>query len=252
MNDAYVIEWSFKPSDLFEQELQFDVLGALIAIENGGLRATIPPTVYEAHDSLVEALHEHLSKMIRGAQLVARCETELSEPTITRVYPDGRRGIYLRAKCGVGVCVGHAADFVLTRADGTKIDTKADRLEVKRTLANKAAEFGSDPHLALMLDSFDRAMSDKANMLVHLYEVCDALAHRVGSQRDARKKLHISKLDWSELSRIANDAPLREGRHRGKMARSLRSASTAELDHCKSIAASLISTYIGYLESKSK
>lgn len=249
MKDVYLLEWQFKPNDFFEQVLECTILDAQVRIDGGSVEARVPPKIFDNTTDFDVLIHEHISRMFAGVQLVAKKKFELTEPSVTRLHPDGRRGIFLKSKTGIGFAVGHPVDFIVTRADGTRIDSKAERLESKRELANRIADCGTDPHLSMMLASFQRAMDDRANTLIHLYEVLDTLSERFGGKKDAIDTLSIPKDWWSDLGRIANHEPLKEGRHRGKMVLNLRKATSVELDHCKSIAANLIARYAEYLSS---
>jgi hypothetical protein len=81
---------------------------------------------------------------------------------------------------------------------------------------------------------------DPANELVHLYEIRDALSEKFGSQSKARRELVITREQWNGLGALADRAPLREGRHRGKHPGRLRDATSEELNEARSIAKSMI------------
>lgn len=143
---------------------------------------------------------------------------------------------------------GKPIDFVVRRTDGTVIDSKAERLVEKRELAERVPAYSSDDHLTAMLNSIARGLTDKANCLVHLYEVLDSLIDKFGNKKNTIDALSSSQ--WSELSKLANHEPLQEGRHRGKMVYSLRPATKKELDRCKFIASKFVVEYLQYLESQ--
>jgi hypothetical protein len=145
---------------------------------------------------------------------------------------------------------GLPIDVVFRKADGTVIDSKADRLAAKRELAERVRQYASDEHLTAMLNSMARALTDKANCLVHLYEILDSLSSKFGGKTQAINALSLSSSHWNELGRLANHEPLQEGRHRGKMVYSLRPATKEELDRCKSIASKFVVEYLQYLESQ--
>ncbi len=205
---------------------------------------------YERDTALHEELHEHLYHAFRGTQLVALRPFDLSRPSKTRVHPDGKRVIYAEFTSAVVFVEGGPIDVIVRKADGTVIDSKVERLAAKRELVEKVRRNGSDEHLTAMLDSMARALSDKANCLVHLYEILDALSLKFGGKTPAINALSLPSSQWSELGRLANHEPLQEGRHRGKMVCSLRPATTVELDRCKTIASSFIVEYLQYLESQ--
>jgi hypothetical protein len=67
-----------------------------------------------------------------------------------------------------------------------------------------------------------------------LHEIRDALAKHYGGDAEARQKLRITEKDWKRLGTLANTAPLKEGRHRGKHSE-LRHVTAAELDQARKI-----------------
>lgn len=124
------------------------------------------------------------------------------------------------------------------------VDTKRDRVEKKVELAELAAAHASDHVLASMLRSFDTAVRDPDNELVHLYEIRDALVARFGTEAAARTAIKLDKKRWSTLGRLCNDEPLKQGRHRGsKPAVPLRDATEGELSEARDIARAMIEAY---------
>jgi hypothetical protein len=99
-----------------------------------------------------------------------------------------------------------------------------------------------------MLKSYDDAVNDPGNELVHLYEIRDSTAKHFGGESIARNVLNISGSRWSKLGRLANDEPLKQGRHRGKNPGALRDATEEELREARKIARELVVAYLSYLE----
>ena len=86
-----------------------------------------------------------------------------------------------------------------------------------------------------------RAAIDEPEIeLVRLYEIRDALAKHFGGEHEARKALNLSAGEWSRLGYLANEAPLNQGRHRGKQAGELRDATDAELTEARNIAKGML------------
>jgi len=92
--------------------------------------------------------------------------------------------------------------------------------------------------------SYETALADPENALVHLYEVRDAVVTHFGSETNTRKVLGVSKTQWSDFGRLANDEPVREGRHRGKHSDLLRSATHKELEVAFIFAGELIRSLV--------
>jgi hypothetical protein len=118
-----------------------------------------------------------------------------------------------------------------------------------KKLAELAERYSpQDKVVASMLASYNRAVNDPGNELVHLYEIRDALLTRFGGESIAQKTLAINSRQWSRLGQLANNDPLRQGRHRGKKLGELRDATESELKEARSIAFKMIEAYLNYLE----
>ena len=188
-----------------------------------------------------------------GAQLVSRKPYEFSRTVLYRVYPGGRRDVTISLKTLELVTATSFADLIITDAAGNIIsDTRQERLQRRDRFAELAAKYHqSDTTASGILCSFDTAVRDPDNELVHLYEIRDALSRRFGGDRAAKQELVISNSRWSELGRLANAEPIRQGRHRGEYVGALRDATPDELNEVQSIAVQMIEAYLEYLERNS-
>ncbi len=123
-------------------------------------------------------------------------------------------------------------------------DSKAERIASEEIALISLIQKPS-PLLAKMVDSFGRSFDDQANalVLVHLYEIRDAVAKHYGSESAAISALGVRKEEWKRLGRLANDEPLLEGRHRGRGELPLRHASETELREAREIARRIIQAF---------
>jgi len=135
-------------------------------------------------------------------------------------------------------------DVVIHNASGKRVqDSKSKRIaEHTKFIDSVAPKLASSATLNTLLQSYNAAVADPANELVHLYEIRDTLAKHYGTQTKARRKLGITDKDWKRLGYLANEAPLNEGRHRGRHS-NLRNATAAELDDARSTARQLIACF---------
>ena len=125
------------------------------------------------------------------------------------------------------------------------------KIEKKQSLADLVEKYRPhDKLLASMLASHHAAVHDPANELVYLYEIREALATHFGGEAKVRAILPISASDWSRLGQLANDQPLRQGRHRGKRIGELRDANETEIKEVRRIALVMIEAYLDYLENQ--
>lgn len=252
MNVVIVLEWNFSPRDYFEEVIEISNQGYTMTIGDGQVHAKIDSAIYEANPDLRQRLHEELNGRFLGVQLVTHRAYKLSRATMMRVHPDGHRDIFWEAEPG-GIVVGGSSDysFTTTDKDGNVItfDSKRDRIEKKRKFAELVSSHGAtDALLATLLRSYDAAVNDPNNELVHLYEIPDALFTKFTNKYAAQKVLSISDTQWGRLTGLCNDMSLRQGRHRGqKIDANLRDATQAELTEARSIARAMIEAYLQHL-----
>jgi hypothetical protein len=149
--------------------------------------------------------------------------------------------------------VGGTVDFKIQDAAGNVTrDTKKERIEHRNMVARLAAGNIDDPAVDSILRSYATAVSDLRNELIHLYEIREALATQFGGKDKAKVALNISETKWSTLGRLADNEPLREGRHRGKQLGALRDAKKEELETARKIAREMIEAYLAHLGMKAK
>jgi hypothetical protein len=169
-----------------------------------------------------------------------------------RLHPDGRRDITLSIQSSVLMISSRTVDLVVRDKNGNVIsDSKKDRIENKKALAELAQKHrSSDLTTTSLLHSYRAAVNNPNNELAHLYEIRDTLSKKFGGQDAVCKALNISNKQWSRFGLLANNEPLRQGRHRGKNPGTLRDATEVELTEARNIARHFVEAYLWYLESK--
>lgn len=238
------LTYSYQPIDFFDGAAAITMPTGILSVENG-----------EAVFALAEAQavdHEHAQSMtadiravFQARQALTRRVFVLTGPGVTYHRDDGLRDYVLLVETGRFEIRSYPIDFQITDAAGNVVhDTKADRLAEEMAFVQAiAAKIPSSPLLRRMLESYGRSLEDPANELVHLYEIRDAALSHYASEAAARHALGISKNDWRKLGRLANDEPLREGRHRGRQSGRLRNASQEELDSARLVARRVIEAF---------
>jgi hypothetical protein len=201
--------------------------------------------VYDKFPSVREKLNDQLAVRFDAAQLLNRRPYTLSGPTVIRVRADGSRSFAVEITGRPCVTLTDNADTQLLDNQGNVLrDSRRERIDGRRKLVEQAALHAEDPLLRKLLASFNAAMNDPDNALVHLYEIRDAL-------KDRRKSLRISAgkgSNWWTLGRLANEEPIRQGRHRGEhVGTALRDATEGELEEARNAASSLVEIYLGSL-----
>lgn len=251
MSAVIVLEWTFSPRDYFEETIEISGQDYAMTIEDGRVEARIDPAVYESNPRMRQELHDDLNAHFLALQLLSHRAYELSRSTKTIVHPDGRRDIFIDVQSASHVLSTHTADIRVTDQDGNVIsDTKRDRIEKKKNFAELVvAHHNTDALLPSLLQSYDAAVRDPDNELVHLFEIPEALSTKFGGDPAARSALGIGYSKWSRLGQLCNNEALRQGRHRGRTGGALRDATKDELSEARGIAQALMEAYLRHLEA---
>lgn len=238
--------WHFKP-DLFEDDFEINQADCTIAIRSGRIIATtaqLPIDALPARRTVIEAF---VVNLFLGAQVCTRTAYQLSGPTVTYVDSDGTRNHVIECRPAEVKIYGGTVDLIYTGADGVVVDTKADRIGRLKRLGQQSALLAqTDCTMTRMLRSHQAAILDPEDELIHLYEIRDAAAARLGGDHAARVKLCITHKLWSRFGELCNELPVKQGRHRGKANGELRDATEAELTEARKFAALVIEAYISY------
>ena len=244
-----VIEWAYEPKDFFETKLVIKYKDFELIIDSGLAEARLSPDYFDRADCIAKELTQDLESRFMAGQVMAHEQYKLSKPSRYDLRIDGGKNIYCQVDLVCVASIGKV-DLIQRDANGHIIsDTKQERIEKKKRLADLAAKFRLiDTTLDQMLRSYNASVSDPKNELIHLYEIRDAAAKKFGNSSKAKTKLTITNDQWNTLGRLANDEPLTQGRHRGQNPGTLRDAESAELDQARNIAAKIIENYLNYLE----
>jgi hypothetical protein len=247
--DIVVLEWTFSPSDYFEDLVHIKRDDYEMVIDSGKVEAKIKPDVYQKNAKMREDLHRALNDRFLGVQLLTHKSYQLSKASMYRLHPDGRKDVTLFVEsCEIVSLVG-GVDLIVRDKNGNVVsDSKKDRIKKKKELAELVEKYRKkDATLSSLLKSYQMSVNDPNNELVHLYEIRDALSKKFGGESAARDALNISSTQWSRFGQLANNEPLKQGRHRGKF-ESLRDATEAELMEARNFARHLVESYLMYLK----
>jgi len=249
MEDVVILEWTFTPKDYFEDEIRIERSDYEMIIKDGLTEARISPEVYDKEHKMRDSLHQNLNDRFLGVQLLTHRPYTLSKASMFRLHPDGRKDVTVFPESCVMTITAGNVDIVVKDKDGNVVsDSRRDRVEKKKELAELAETYSSDPVAASLLASYKAAVNDPDNELVHLYEIRDALSKLFLGEKQARTLLRLSASEWSRLGQLANSEPLKQGRHRGKNAGELRDATEEELTEARKIARNFVEAYLVYLD----
>ena len=250
MEDIVVLEWKFSPPDYFEEPIHIKRDDYVMTISNGTVEARIRPELYDKDQSIRDRLHSSLNDRFLGVQLFSHKPYELSKASMYRLHRDGRKDVTIFPEpILITVSMGEPDIIVKDKDENVISDSRQERIQKKQELAELAEKYRQkDPFLASILHSYNEAVNDPDNELVHLYEIRDAIAKHFEGELAAKSVLGISGTQWSRLGKLANDEPLKQGRHRGKNPGVLRDATEGELREARSITRNLVEAYLDYLE----
>jgi len=210
------LEWSYTPADFFEAPYRHETVDYTLFADAGKVLVTLAAPSDPIDAKLQDRIRKAVEDLFRIRQLSVHRPFHLDE--IAKVCQHGTDGkkLVLVALEGVLSVVGQA-DFTIHDASGKLVkDTKSERIaEDTKLIESLAPKVASSATLDALLESYNAAVSDPANELVHLYEIRDALAAHYSGENEALQKLQFTEKDWSQLGYLANKAPLKEGRHRG-------------------------------------
>jgi hypothetical protein len=250
MHITTTLEYTYEPSTLFEEATSVVTELGILSLDSGSAVLTLITPTKPVPRELIAKATLSVRTALQARQMLTRRSFKLGGPNVTHHHDDGARDIVVIAETGVLKITGHAPDIRITGPNGEVIrDTKKERLERDKELLNLlVAKASTSATARRMLESFGQSIDDSPNELVHLYEIRDAAADHYGGDGKARTALTITKADWSLLGRLANDEPLHQGRHRGRRAEMLRSATEEELDHARRISRQILEAFAAAVE----
>lgn len=243
-----LVEWTFSPPDFFETQIAIARADYTMAIDAGLARARIEPSVFDARADMRAELDAALRNRFEAQQVVRHKPYDLGSAAVKRVGADGAVNTVLFGEMIEVLAASDSADCVLANAEGVVLkDTKAERIAANNAFAERVEAHASDALLRALLVSYRASVRDPNDELVHLYEIREALSKQFGGETTARATLGVSKHEWSELGRISNSLPVRQGRHRGQSPGVLRDATEEELTTARRAAFEMIQRYLDHL-----
>lgn len=253
MNPIVLFEWSFSPSDYFEEAIEISHDNYNMLINDGKVVAKVDAAIYDKNPLIRKELHDSLTSRFQAVQALTHRIYDLPTNSIMiREYSDGHREMFIELESQCFTLSAGSLDIQITDKDESIVsDSRKDRIEKKKNFTELVARHCADTVLAALLGSYEAAVHDPNNELLHLYEIRDALADKFGKANTARNKLLITTTQWSRLGQLCNNEPLYQGRHRGKANGVLRDATESELSEARGIAIAMIKGYLQYIEATS-
>lgn len=263
-NYTIVLEWTFSPSDYFEELISIKCDTYEMSIDNGKVEARIDSIHYD-DKTMRNVLHQELNNRFSGAQLLEHRAYEISAPSMRLLYFDGRTVPITIISCKIGsmTTTGLRADIITMDSQGNIItSSRNDRITRKRRLSEWAALYGAnDKVAALLLKSFNSAINNPQNEPGYLYDIWEALEIAFGNGNEGKAKEMLKNFGVGNanacrkhITILANYAPIKQSRHRGTIAiknsGELRDPTPKELEQARNAAMTMIEAYFKYLDDK--
>jgi hypothetical protein len=245
MTEKTEIIWTYTPSTYLEQPYRTTIVGADIELNSGSATATLQVPKDPFSDELLDLYLAIIHAVLTARQSSVNRPFEITGPQIHQHQANGVESIGIRVGEVMVMTDVLSPDILMTDADGKVVkDTRAEREAAETQHANEFANAAAKSAIVRKLfRSYQVAIDDPGNELVHLYEIPDFLAEHFGNGKTARSSLGISRAYWSRLKELANDEPLLEGRHRGKHT-ILRHATASEKDEARKIAQLMLDSFV--------
>jgi len=246
------LEWKYTPVNYFEEPINIKGDGFQLSISDGVALAKIEPLLHSRKPEIKEELTRLIENRLHALQIISHRDFTLSKPSRTDLKEDGTRGIFLQIDelaIATSIC---PVDLIIRDKNGNIVtDTKQERVDRQNWFAETVDKYRTmDVTLDQMLKSYQMAVKDPKDELVHLYEIRDALSSRFRNRKNAIKALGIIEKEWGIIGDLADNQPLKEGRHRGKNAGTLRPAEKHELEMARKSVVNLVEKYLILLETK--
>lgn len=244
MIERTFLEWTYQPAAYFEAPYSYSALDYTITVSDGKVTVTLAAPQNPVKTELLRAVEGQVGSIFAGRQLQTHHPYKLAGPDTCQYHAGGRKNVAVSLGVAEMVVIGDKVDVVIRDPSGKIIqDTKAERVAEHARFLDLVVQKGSDAILQSLLRSYSAAVDDPPNELVHLYEIRDALAKHFGNKTAALAKLGIPESEWQRLGLLADEAPLNQGRHRGRHTGGLRDATHVELDEVRQIARDWIEKY---------
>jgi hypothetical protein len=228
----------------FESPYSYSGLGYELTIADRKVLATLAVPQNPVDSTLRDRLQDEVRTIFDSKQVITHQPYKLEGPFVSQYGADGTKVASGLTRVSKEFATSWRVDVIERDATGQIVrDTKAERIAEHKKFMDLLMRKFEHPLLKLLISSYSAAVNDSANEVVHLYEIRDALAKYFGSETEARKRLNVTKGQWQRLGFLANEAPLEQGRHRGRNQAGRREATQQELDEARSIARNLIEAF---------
>jgi hypothetical protein len=239
------LRWGYSPPDLFEGPQSFQTQEGIFMFDGGHAALMLPTPMDPVPASTMNNAREALGAILVARQLRTRRVYRLNDAAT--IHQHSATGVSATITTGAGklIATGAALTADVAVVDSVSGEVSNNSGEMRRQadatfVATLAPKIARSPVLRALADIYQHAADDQQNELVHLYEIKDALASHFQGLHLAKRAFPGADTHLSTLGRLADNGPLREGRHRGRHLGQLRPATNEELNDARHAALELI------------
>jgi hypothetical protein len=256
-----VMTWIYSPGDYLGEHSNFPVEDSEFTVSEGEIRVTLPERIHDGTTKSFQRIEQILVAILDSALVANNASYELRVTSINSFNPDGTVGVIMWPKNIVSKCCVESAAIKQYYQNGALVfdHEEAARLEdasilsekarMIESLVSKTALLHNDEILKKIVSSYKKSLSNDRYVLIHLYEIRDALSTFFKGKKNAIKKLSIAVADWSAIGDLSNKA-VAGSRHEGQFLEPLREPSDEALKAARTSAQRLIEAYVTYRSKK--
>ena len=241
------MKWKLIPSDFlndYEDQL-FSIFQAKVEDDEITITRETSDAIDPSRER--EQIQGKLHNFLLSISLVHRMVAFSLIPTDVIIESEGTR--YLNAEVGMFGLSGMDIDIISINNDGQiVVDSKKERELRQQELFELISDYGADPTVVKILESYKNALDHDEKLLVYLYEIRDTLSNYFGNDETAKQMLNISSRKWSEFGTLANDRRINQSRHYLEVTPNSREITEKERNSAFSFAQTMIESFLYYLK----
>jgi len=242
-----ILKWKLIPSDFlngYEDQL-FSFFQA--KVEDGEITITRETSDVIDPSRERDQIQGKIYNFLLSISLLHRKVAFSLVPTTLEIEPEGVR--YVDAEVRLAGTSKMEIDIIFINNDGQiVVDSKKERELRQQELSELISDFGADPTVVKILESYKNALDHDEKLLVYLYEIRDTLSNYFGNDETAKQMLNISSRKWSKFGTLANDHSINQSRHYLEVTPNSREITEEERNSAFSFAQTMIESFLYYLK----
>ncbi|PKL81756.1 MAG: hypothetical protein CVV24_13660 [Ignavibacteriae bacterium HGW-Ignavibacteriae-3] len=244
------LEWTYIPKTYFENDIIVENDQIHLLISNGIAKMELKnynPQIKASHQEYNNFIESHfISRMIEN-----RIDYTIKEGATIIEHDDGHTEVILKPETITITVTLPNPKVKITGFDkdgNINYDSEEEERKKQQEFLSKIQNvLDKDEIVPHIIESYKNSIRFPKEELIYLYEIIDALQTYFKGKSEAIGRLKISTEDWSELGRICNNLPLKQGRHRGQMIGKLKDSKEGELEKARDISRKILRSFINYL-----